>query len=740
MMSAPVDAPPAPKDRNSRSNTPDRPLGCFFSPQTVAVIGATEKPDSVGRAVMENLRGFGGEVYPVNPKYPSVMGRPAFPSVRAVPRKVDLAVIVTPAPTVPGIVRECAEAGVKGAIVISAGFKESGAAGLELEHQILAEARRGGMRVIGPNCLGLISPHAGLNATFSAVAARPGNVAFLSQSGALGTAVLDWSLRENVGFSAFVSVGSMLDVGWGDLISFLGDDPGTQSIVMYMESVGDARGFLRAARKVAITKPIIVVKVGRTEAAARAAATHTGALTGSDEVLDAVFRRAGVLRVGAIEELFDMAEVLAKQPPPRGPRLAIVTNAGGPGALATDRLSASGGELAEISPASIAALNRLLPPCWSHGNPIDVLGDAGAARFASAVEIAAWDPGTDGVLAILTPQAMTDATLIAQKIANSSARDGGKPLFASWMGGGCVEHGEMILNRAGIPTFKYPDRAASAFVHMWRHSANLSARGEHPSISSSAPPGDPRGGRAAQVVATARAANRTLLTADESRQILAAYDIPMVETCLALTEDEAVAAAERIGFPVAVKLHSGSITHKTEVNGVRLDIGGAADVRRAWRTIRENVTERAGDGHFLGVAVQRMIAPGGYELILGSSVDPQFGPVLLFGAGGQLVEVFRDHALGLPPLNSILARHLMEETRIYSALKGVRGRRAVDLPALEQILVRFSRLVAEQRWIREIEINPLLASPERLLALDVRVLAYPAATGEDDLPALALGP
>jgi acetyltransferase len=717
-----------------------RSLDCFFSPNTIAVIGATEKPGSVGRSVLENLCGYGGVIHPVNPKHPCVLGRPAYPRVAAVPGKVDLAVIVTPAPTIPGIVRECADVGVKGAIIISAGFKEAGPAGAALESQILGEAQRVGMRIMGPNCLGLMAPHSGLNATFSAAMARPGSVAFLSQSGALGTAVIDWSLRENVGFSAFVSVGSMLDVGWGDLISHFGDDPTTHSIVMYMESVGDPSSFLSAARAVALTKPIIVVKAGRTEAAARAVASHTGALTGSDEVLDAAFRRAGVLRVGAIEELFDMAEVLAMQPRPCGPRLAIVTNAGGPGALATDRLVASGGELANLAPASIAALNQLLPPCWSHGNPIDVLGDADATRFMRAVEIAACDPGTDGVLAILTPQAMTDATVTAQKIVASSARATGKPILASWMGGARVDHGEVILKHAGIPTFKYPDRAVSAFNNMCRYSNNLNASDEALSPSLDCPSVVGGRERAENIITAVRRANRTLLTAHESQEVLAAYDIPIVETGFALNEDEAVAAAQRIGFPVAVKLHSETITHKTEVNGVRLNVGSTDAVREAWRTIKRDVLERTGNGHFIGVAVQRMIAPGGYELILGSSIDPQFGPVLLFGAGGQLVEIFRDHALELPPLNSILARRLMERTKICSALKGIRGRRPVDLSALERILVRFSRLVVEQRWITEIEINPLLASSIELLALDVRVVVHPSSMREEQLPMLAIEP
>src|SRR5438477_1544582 len=381
------------------------PLDAIFLPKTVAVIGATEEPGSVGSALLKNLGAFEGAVYPVNPKRASVLGIQAFPNVAAVPEKVDLAVIATPAATVPNVIRECVQAGVPGAIIISAGFKECGTSGAELEHQVLGEAKRGSIRVIGPNCLGIMTPHTGLNATFAASLARPGNVAFISQSGALCTATLDWSLRENVGFSAFVSVGSMLDVGWGDLIYYLGDDPRTRSIVIYMESVGDARSFLSAAREVAFTKPIIVIKVGHTEAAAKAAASHTGSMAGSDDVLDAAFRRCGVLRVGSIADLFYMAEVLSKQPRPRGPRLTILTNAGGPGVLATDALITDGGELAEISAESMRAFNDLLPPHWSHGNPIDILGDAGPERYAKAVKLSAEEQNSDGVLVILTPQA-----------------------------------------------------------------------------------------------------------------------------------------------------------------------------------------------------------------------------------------------------------------------------------------------------------------------------------------------
>ncbi len=680
-----------------------------------------------------------GKVYPVNPRHSCLLGISTIPKVGAAPEKIDLAIIATPARTVPGIIRECSEAGVPAAIIISAGFKECGGSGVQLEQEVLVEARRGAMRIIGPNCLGVMSPHSHFNATFAAEMALPGSVAFLSQSGALCTAILDWSLRENVGFSGFVSIGSMLDVGWGDLIYYFGDDPHTRSIIIYMESVGNARSFLSAAREVALTKPIIVVKVGRTEGAAKAAASHTGSLTGSDEVLDAAFRRAGVLRVETIEELFDMAEVLAKQPRPRGPRLAIVTNAGGPGALATDMLISSGGRLAELSQDTRASLDALLPPHWSHGNPIDILGDASPERYAKVVELAAKDPNSDGVLAILTPQAMTDATATAEQL-KPFAKLNGKPILASWLGGQMVEAGEAILNRASIPTFKYPDRAARAFDYMWRFSSNLRALYETPMLLAGSEEADASRAQVDKIVQDARKASRTLLTEVESKQILAAYGIPTVETHVALTEDDAVARAHKLGYPVVVKLFSETLTHKTDVGGVHLDVRNANAVRHAWRAIEASVREKVGHQHFLGVTVQVMVRRDGYELILGSSVDSQFGPVLLFGAGGQLVEIFKDRALGLPPLNATLARRLIEQTRICAALKRVRGREPVDLSALEQLLVRFSQLVAEQRWIAEIDINPLLASSEWLLALDARVVLHGPEMREEQLPKLAIRP
>jgi acetyltransferase len=716
-----------------------RTLDFLFAPRSIAVIGATDKEGSVGRSVLENLRSFGGSLHPINPNHETILGMQAFPSVEAAPAPIDLAVIATPAPTVPGIVRECGQAGVRGAVILSAGFRESGSEGSELERQIKEEAARGGVRILGPNCLGLMAPHAHLNATFAGALPQPGNIAFISQSGALCTAILGWSFRKKLGFSAFVSVGSMLDLGWGDLIDHLGSDPNTHSIVIYMESIGDARSFLSAAREVSFTKPIIVIKVGRTEAAATAVVSHTGAMAESDEVLDAAFRRVGVLRVDTIEDLFELAELVGKQPVPRGPRLCIVTNAGGPGALAADTLVARGGRLAQLTSASVAALDGFLPKAWSHGNPIDIQGDADEARFAKAVEVAVADPESDGVLVVLTPQALTNATTTAEAL-RPFANIHRKPVLASWMGGAEVDGGRRVLAECGIPVFEYPDTAARAFCYMWQRSSNLHSLYETPALSAFSTGGEGARKRAADVIRLAQRAGRTLLSEYEAKQVIAAYDLPTVETSLALSEKAAVAAAERMGYPVAVKLHSESLAHKTEVGGVHLDVGSRAGVRAAWRAIEKSVAEKAGKRHFLGVTVQRMASRTGYELLLGSSVDPNFGPVIVFGAGGELVNVFRDRALALPPLTANLARLAIEQTKIHAALLGVRGRLPADIRALELLLVRFSQLVAEHPRIKEIDINPLLVSSEQMIALDARIVLHDPSVKEQQLPRPSIRP
>lgn len=723
------------------------PLNAIFSPKSIAIIGATEREGSVGRTIIWNLMStsFGGTIYPISLKRKSVLGIKAYKSIADIADPIDLAIIVTPAHTVPSIVRECVAAGVKGAIIISAGFKERGAEGVALEAEILAEAKKGNMRIIGPNCLGVMNPVSGLNATFASAMARKGSVGFISQSGALLTSILDWSFRENVGFSAFVSVGSMLDVDWGDLITYLGDDPNTKSIVIYMESIGDARSFLSAAREVALTKPIIVIKPGRTEAAAKAAASHTGSLTGSDEVLAAAFRRCGVLRVDTIDGLFNMAEVLAKQPKPRGPKLTIVTNAGGPGVLATDALIGSGGELTELTEETMEALNNLLPDHWSHNNPVDILGDAEAERYAETIEIISKDQNSDGLLVILTPQSMSDPTLTAKLLVEKYDRPAGypfgKPVLASWMGGEDVAPGEQVLNDANIPTFAFPDTAARVFEYMWRYQKRLQSLYETPETLEDTPELLAKKQEISKMIADIRATGRTILTEYESKLALAAYGIPTVDTRLAQSADEAVKLAGEIGYPVVLKLNSETITHKTDVGGVRLDLATETEVRHAYETMQTAVSQKYSDSDFLGVTVQPMLnLSDGYELILGASPDPQFGPVLLFGTGGTLVEVFKDRALGLPPLTTTLARRMMERTKIYHALQGVRGRESVDLAALEEILVRFGQFVVDQKWVSEIDINPLFASADELIALDGRVVLYEPEVKEADLPRLAIRP
>ena len=637
-------------------------LRAMLKPESVALIGASEAVGSAGRTLMENLRSFGGALFPVNPKMTSVLGAKTFPAMADIKSPVDLAIIATPAAVVPDVVSECAATGVKGAVIISAGFRECGPAGLALEESILS--RRGDMRLIGPNCLGVMVPGQGLNATLAKTMALPGKIALISQSGALCTSILDWSLRENVGFSSFLSVGSMLDVGWGDLLFHLADDLDTLSILIYMESIGDARSFLSAAREVSLRKPIIVIKAGKSGAGARAVAAHTGTNPGSDEVFDAAIRRIGVLRVNTISDLFSMAEVLNKQRRPKGPRLAIVTNAGGPGALATDMVIAQGGEIPELSDSSLQKLNEVLPAYWSRNNPVDILGDATAERFAKAVEIVSADPDNDGVLVVLTPQATTDATAVAKELLRFNKLPG-KPILASWMGDGAVNDGKAILNAAGIPTFEYPDMAARSFCYMWRYAHNIEALYETPALSTGANGKPVNHAKASGIIQNARKAERTLLTEIESRQVLEAYGIAATE----LTQ-----------------------------------------------------------------------APGSCELALKSSIDSQFGPVLSFGAKGLFGGASQDYAIGIPPVNATLARRMMEQTQVYKALKGSDEYPLVNLRELEEVLVNFSLLVTEERWIKEIEINPLFVSPAQILAPGARIVLHEPELSEEKLPRCAIRP
>jgi acetyltransferase len=573
------------------------------------------------------------------------------------------------------------------------------------------------MRIIGPNCLGVIHPPSNLNASFAATMAKPGKVALLSQSGAICTSILDWAQTKGFGFSSFVSVGAMLDVDFADLIDYFAEEPNTRSIVLYMESIGDVRKFLSAARAASRIKQVIVVKAGRHEAGAKAAASHTGALAGSDAAIDTAFRRAGVLRVTTIPELFDMSEILATQPPPRGPSLAIITNAGGPGVMATDALMTGGGQLAELSPATREALDKVLPPFWSHANPIDILGDATPERCRQVVEICANDYSIDGLLVLLTPQAMTDPTETARQLV-PFAHLGSKPVLACWMGGASVAEGKAVLGEAGVPTFDAPEPAIRAFLHMVQYRRNQELLYETPEALPEAAQND--SARVRSIFKVVRGDGRTLLTEVEAKEVLAAYGIPVSATVACRAADEVVAAARKIGYPVVVKLLSRVITHKSDVGGVQLNLNSEQAVLDAFEKIKSNIAGKP--GAFDGVSVQPMIRGKGYELIVGSSVDAQLGPVMLFGTGGVLVEVFKDRALGLPPLTRTLARRLMERTKIWTALQGVRGQKAVNLQELETLLVRFSQLLADFPEIQEVDINPLLASTERIVALDARVL------------------
>jgi acetyltransferase len=709
-------------------------LDAIFAPKNVALVGATEKQGSVGRTILWNLISspFGGTIYPVNPKRDNILGIPAYASLKDIPAKVDLVVVVTPASTVPAIIEEAASLNIPGAVVISAGFKEVGPEGVELERQILETAKASNMRIVGPNCLGVMNTTTGLNATFASGMANAGNVAFISQSGALCTAVLDWSYSNNVGFSVFASIGSMLDVNWGDLIYHLGNDKNTQSIVIYMETIGDARAFLSAAREVALEKPIIVIKPGRTDEASAAAASHTGSLTGSDSVLDAAFKRCGVLRVDTIEEVFSMAQVLGKQPLPKGPRLNIITNAGGPSVIATDALVSAGGELAQPSPETIEALNEFLPSAWSHANPIDILGDASPERYARTLKVMAEDDNSDGSLVILTPQAMTNPTETAQQLMALS-RNPNKPVLASWMGGRDVEGANAVLNKVGIPTFPYPDSAARAFSLMWQYSKNLKSLYETPSSQDVDDIGRIPKEEINASLRAVRETGRTILTEKEAKELLSTYGIPVTQTVLTQSPDEAVGVAEKMGFPVVMKLNSETITHKSDVGGVQLNIRTADGVRDAFEAIKTNLAKHGFAEHFDGVTVQPMISTKGTELLLGCTYDPQFGPVIAFGAGGIYVELFKDVAFGLPPLNGTLCKRMIEETKVSHALGGIRGQAPVDMAKLEDMLIRFSYLISRHPLIKEIEINPLLASGEQIIALDARVVLHEASTLEDEI-------
>lgn len=707
-----------------------RNLEQLFRPRSIALIGASRKPRSVGEVVARNLfnGGFAGPVMPVNPHEASIQATLAYPSVAALPLAPDLAVISTPPETVPGVVAELGARGTKAAIVLSAGFGEGGAEGRALQQQILDAAKPHLLRVLGPNCLGIMVPAIGLNASFAHVGAKPGDLAFVGQSGAVVTSVLDWTHARGIGFSHLVSLGNMADVDLGDMLDYLAADAGTRAILLYVEAVTHARKFMSAARAAARAKPVVVIKAGRSAAGARAASSHTGALAGTDEVYDAAFRRAGMLRVFELDEIFDAVETLASGLEPKGDRLAIVTNGGGLGVLATDRLEAEKGRLAELSPGTLERLDAALPRTWSRGNPIDIVGDAGPERYAAAVRAVLDEPNADGVLVINCPTAIADGAAAARAVVEALA---GKhaPVVTSWVGESTAAAARRLFEDARVPTFATPEGAVRAFMHLVRYRRNQEMLVQVPPSVPELFAVDQTAARA--VIAPALAEGRPWLTEPEAKAVLKAYGVRVVETVAVATAEAAGAAAASIGRPVALKILSPDISHKTDVGGVELNLLGPERVRDAARQMLERVRAARPEARLEGFTVQEM-APmhEAVELIVGVAEDPLFGPVILVGHGGIAVEVIGDRALGLPPLNLHLAREMMSRTRVAALLKGYRGRPPADLDAIAVTLMKVAQLVIDFPEVAELDINPLLALPSGVLALDARIrVAQPALQG-----------
>ena len=698
-------------------------LDLIFNPKSVAIVGASDKEGSVGNAIVKNFteQGYAGKVYLVNIRKTEINGIKTYQNIQQIPESVDLAIIATPAKTVPTVIEECGQAKVKGAIIVSAGFKETGPEGKALEEKILQIKNEYGIRIIGPNCIGIIRPRNKLNATFTNNMPKPGKIAFISQSGALGSAILDWAVHENIGFSNFVSIGSMIDVDFGDLIDYFGTDPQTKSILMYTEAITQARKFMSAARHFARTKPIIIVKSGKYTESAKAAASHTGSLSGEDTIYNAAFKRAGIVRVEEIEDLFNAAEVLGTQPLPQGPNLAIITNAGGPGVMATDALIAKGGKLAKLNQKTMNTLNNTLPPFWSKGNPIDVLGDAGAEQYKTALEACLNDENIDGILVVFTQQAVSKAIEVAKTIVEviKSKTYQNKTIITSFMGYGAVQEANSILNANNIPTYSTPENAIKTYMYMYQYARNVELIYETPEERpvDASPPKRP----IMAILRSAAKEERELLTEDEAKRLLDYYNFPVVKTKVATTPDEAVAFAHQIGYPVVLKILSPQITHKTDAGGVMLDLSSDTDVKQAFDIIMHRAKKYDPKAEILGVTVQPMISRKGYEIILGGKTDPLFGPVILFGMGGVGVELFKDYSIGLPPLNTTLIRRMMEETKVYQLLKGYRNVQPANLKLLEETMVLFSQLLVDFPQIKEIDVNPLLINEKEACILDARI-------------------
>jgi len=712
-------------------------LKYLLTPRSVAVVGASDRPGSVGATVMRNLvaGGFHGPLWPVNLRRKSVAGVPAYRTPAQLPAVPDLAVICTPAPTIPALIAELGARGTRAAIVLSAGLECPAESGGTLSEKMLQAARRHRLRILGPNCIGLLVPGIGLNASFAHLGAHAGGIAFVAQSGALTTAMLDWANSAGVGFSYCISLGNAADVDFGDLLDYLGKDPGTRAILLYTESITGARKFMSAARAAARNKPVIAVKAGHRGEAARAATSHSGALAGSDAVYDAAFRRAGVLRVRTTRQLFEAAQILSQPGPYLGPRLALISNGGGPAVMATDTLTEGGGQLATLSAQTIAELNTLLPGGWSQANPIDIRGDAPPERYIGALGAVLKDPNVDTVMLIHAPTALASTTEVARACAPVLEK-APRPVFACWLGAEGVRAAESPRGPT-FPGYATPEEAVEAFLHVMRYHEVQSLLMETPvSLPSGMKPDVPA---VRALVAKALAAGRTILTESESKEILAAYGIPVVETRTAHEVSELGPLAAAIGFPVALKILSPDITHKSDVGGVALNLTSPGDLERAARAMLARCRELQPKARLEGFTVQKMIRRGGaQELLAGIALDRTFGPVVIFGRGGTAVEVIGDRALGLPPLNSTLARELISRTRVSRLLAGARGQPAVDLPTLESTLVKLAQLAIDVAEIAELDINPLLADEQGVIALDARVRVAASTAGA--LERLAIRP
>lgn len=711
----------------------------FIKTRTVALIGASEREGAIGRTITENLlRSKNRKVYAVNPGRERVLDIPCYSAISDIPEPVDIAIIATPAHTVPKIVDECGKKGVKGLIIISAGFKEAGEEGQKLEDEIKTIRRQYDMRIIGPNCMGLIIPGVDLNASFATIVPRPGKIAFISQSGALGSVILDWAVSVNIGFSLFASLGSMVDVDFGDLIDWLGDDPETKSILIYMEGVQNAKKFMSAARSFAWNKPIIVLKPGRFPESARAASSHTGAMAGEDEVYDGAFKRVGVVRVREIADLFNAAQVLGSRHLPVGPNVAIITNAGGPGVMATDVLIEQGGRLARLSSKSMQALNSFLPGYWSKANPLDILSDADAGRYQKTLSICLEDSAVDGVIVTCAPQDGASSIQTAEHVIDS-IKSTPKPVLTSWMGAAFAEGARRVFAQNGIPTYETPEDALRAYFYMDRYRKNLELIYETPADLpvELAPPTH----HLKAVIRRALKEGRTLLTEEESKSFLSNYGIPANTTHTAVSLSTAATEARKVGYPVVLKIVSPDITHKSDVGGVITGIASDEALTQAYNGMMQQVSKNAPGARIEGVSVQAMMEGVDYEIILGAKKDKDFGSVVLFGSGGVGAELFRDFSIGLPPLNQTLARRLMEETIVYQLLQGYRGKPRADIEQLEQTIVGFSNLVVDFPEIAEVDVNPLAVSNGKVCALDARIIIDREALGQaEPYPHLVITP